>query len=120
MKKLLGLIFCCLFSQLLLAQITTVSKSQSYHQLKTQLTASSIETNFSEQIQQFTFQENKKNTFNVMQKEQQQMPAAYAYKDLAFFCKIEVKLEQAVKLPIKFRLGSVDYVDYLEGKRTSY
>jgi len=48
------------------------------------------------------------------------MPAAYAYKDLAFFCKIEVQLEKAVKLPVKFRLGSVDYVDYLEGKRNSY
>lgn len=120
MKKLSGLIFCCLLSQLLLAQITTINNSQSYHQLKTQLTAQSIETNFSEQIQQFTFQESQKNVFNLMQKEQQQMPAAYAYKDLAFFCKIEVQLEKAVKLPIKFRLGSVDYVDYLEGKRASY
>jgi len=120
MKKLSGLIFCCLLTQLLLAQITTANKLQSYHQLKTQLRAQSIETNFSEQIQQFTFQESRKNVFNLMQKEQQQMPAAYAYKDLAFFCKIEVKLEKAVKLPIKFRLGSVDYVDYLEGKRASY
>ena len=42
--------------------------------------------------------------------------SCYAYKDLAFFCKIEVQLENAVKFPVKFRLGSVDYVDYLEGK----
>ena len=41
---------------------------------------------------------------------------AYDYNDLAFFCKIEVKLEKALKLPVKFRLGSVQYVDYLEGK----
>ena len=40
----------------------------------------------------------------------------YSYDDLAFFCKIEVQLENAVKFPVKFRLGSVDYVDYLEGK----
>lgn len=40
----------------------------------------------------------------------------YSYEDLAFFCKIEVQLENAVKFPVKFRLGSVDYVDYLEGK----
>lgn len=120
MKKLFGICLACFFSQVLMAQITLAATTQSYHQLKTQLTALSIETNFSEQIQQFTFQETRKNTFNLMQKEQQQMPAAYAYKDLAFFCKIEVQLEKAMKLPIKFRLGSVDYVDYLEGKRASY
>lgn len=36
---------------------------------------------------------------------------------LAFFCRVEVKIDQAAKLPVRFRLGSVDYVDYLEGKR---
>lgn len=45
------------------------------------------------------------------------VPILYSYHELAFFCKIEVKLEKAVKLPIKFRLGDVDYVDRLEGKR---
>lgn len=41
---------------------------------------------------------------------------AYRYCDLAFFCKIEVQLEKKTKFPVKFRLGTVDYVDYLEGK----
>ncbi len=50
----------------------------------------------------------------------QAMPLVYAYKDLALFCKLEVQLEKVVKLPVKFRLGSVDYVDWLEGKRDSY
>jgi len=45
------------------------------------------------------------------------IPNFYSYDELAFFCKIEVKLEKAVKLPIKFRLGDVEYVDRLEGKR---
>ncbi|MEM8585200.1 MAG: hypothetical protein AAGF87_13060 [Bacteroidota bacterium] len=36
---------------------------------------------------------------------------------LAFFCRIELHLEKAANIPIKFRLGSVDYVDRLEGKR---
>lgn len=45
------------------------------------------------------------------------VPIIYSYHELAFFCKVEVKLEKAVKLPIKFRLGDVDYVDWLEGKR---
>lgn len=45
------------------------------------------------------------------------IPNYYDYNKLAFFCKVEVKLEKAVKLPIKFRLGEVEYVDRLEGKR---
>lgn len=50
----------------------------------------------------------------------QQIPLVYAYKHLALFCKLEVKLEQTVQMPIKVRLGSVDYVDWLEGKRDRY
>lgn len=41
---------------------------------------------------------------------------AWSYEDLAFFCKIEVKLEKAVKMPIKFRLGEVQEVERMEGK----
>ncbi len=40
----------------------------------------------------------------------------YCYDKLAFFCKLEVKMEQQFHTPIKFRLGSVDYVDWLEKK----
>lgn len=43
-------------------------------------------------------------------------PKIYNYHNLAFFCKVEVKLEKATKFPVKFRLGDVDYVDQLEGK----
>ncbi|PHI19828.1 hypothetical protein CEQ90_10570 [Lewinellaceae bacterium SD302] len=39
---------------------------------------------------------------------------------LAFFCRVEVKIDEAVGTPFRFRLGSVDYVDYLEGKRRNY
>jgi hypothetical protein len=45
------------------------------------------------------------------------IPNLHTYEHLPFFCKVEVKLEQAAKFPIKFRLGDVPYVDYLEGKR---
>ncbi|MBI5916396.1 MAG: hypothetical protein HY842_13550 [Bacteroidetes bacterium] len=44
------------------------------------------------------------------------LPAAWCYHDLAFFCKLEVKMEKAVRFPVKFRLGDVEYVDRLEGK----
>jgi hypothetical protein len=43
-------------------------------------------------------------------------PVVYDFHALAFFCKMEVKLEKAVSFPIKFRLGDVQYVDRMEGK----
>ena len=102
-----------------MAQMSVNVQTKNYQALQTQLVQAPQDINFTQQIQHFTFQETKKDYFNPLSN-QQQMPAAYAYKDLAFFCKIEVQLEKAVKLPVKFRLGSVDYVDYLEGKRNSY
>ena len=48
------------------------------------------------------------------------LPEVYDYDHLGFFCKWEVKLQQATRWPVKFRLGDVDYVDWLEGKRDSY
>ena len=35
---------------------------------------------------------------------------------LGFFCKQEIKLEKITKIPFKFRLGSVESCDRLEGK----
>ncbi len=43
-------------------------------------------------------------------------PKAYNYHLLGAFCKIDVQLEKMVKMPVKFRLGTVNYVDKLEGK----
>jgi hypothetical protein len=44
------------------------------------------------------------------------IPLAYSYRDLAPFCKVEVKIEKALKKSFKFRLGTLDYVNYLEQK----
>ena len=33
-----------------------------------------------------------------------------------FFCKIELQIEKAAKIPFKFRIGDIRYVDYLENK----
>lgn len=44
------------------------------------------------------------------------IPSAFCYKDLGFFCKIELKLDKIIVTPIRFRLGSLDYTNSLEGK----
>lgn len=48
------------------------------------------------------------------------VPSCYDYHQLAFFCKLEVRIEKKVSIPFRFRLGSVDYVDYLEGKHFNW
>lgn len=40
----------------------------------------------------------------------------FSPKDLAFFCRIEWRLEKAARFPIRIRLGEVQYVDQLESK----
>lgn len=40
-------------------------------------------------------------------------------KNLGFFCKQELKFEAATGIPFKFRLGSVQYCDWMEGKQQS-
>lgn len=33
-----------------------------------------------------------------------------------FFCKKELQLEKTIRMPVRFRLGSLEYCDYLENK----
>ena len=44
------------------------------------------------------------------------IPSAYKYDELGIFCKWEVQMEKAAKIPVKFRLGEVQYVERMEGK----
>jgi hypothetical protein len=43
----------------------------------------------------------------------------YYSSNLPFFCKQELQIQKLTKVPIKFRIGSVEEVDRLEGKHTS-
>lgn len=45
------------------------------------------------------------------------VPANFYVKNLGFFCQKELKLEAATKIPFRFRLGSLNYCDRMEGKR---
>jgi hypothetical protein len=38
-------------------------------------------------------------------------------KNLAFFCRQEWKLEKALKVPFRFRVGSLEQCNLLEGKK---
>jgi hypothetical protein len=44
------------------------------------------------------------------------LPQNFYNRHLSFFCKKEVQLQKLTSLPIYFRVGSKDYVDYLEKK----
>jgi hypothetical protein len=47
------------------------------------------------------------------------IPANFYCTQLGFFCRKEWKLESVTKVPFRFRLGSVSYNDWLEGKKNA-
>jgi hypothetical protein len=48
------------------------------------------------------------------------LPYDYYSNHLGFFCKKELQVEKITKLPIRIRLGGLDYVNNLEGKGTGF
>ncbi len=48
------------------------------------------------------------------------VPANFSLKNLSFFCRQEKRWENLTGVPFKFRLGSVQYVDWLEQKPNNW
>lgn len=44
------------------------------------------------------------------------LPKDFCSTTLPFFCRKEVQIEKFTKIPFRFRLGSLDYCNKLEGK----
>lgn len=48
------------------------------------------------------------------------LPSNHYSSNVGFFCKKELQLQNAIKIPIRFRLGSVAYCDAMEGKNNMH
>jgi hypothetical protein len=48
------------------------------------------------------------------------LPPNFYSLNLGFFCRKDLQVENAIKVPLHFRLGSVAYCDALEGKNNSH
>jgi hypothetical protein len=55
-------------------------------------------------------------TAGLLSREDMAIPANRVVTQFGFFCKRELELEKTIHLPLRFRLGSLEYCNKLEGK----
>ncbi len=48
------------------------------------------------------------------------LPASFYSANLGFICKKELQLDKVIAVPLRFRLGSLAYVNYMEQKPNAY
>jgi hypothetical protein len=56
------------------------------------------------------------NNIDITAPAKQFLPADFYITQIGFFCKQEIKFEKLTKVPFRFRLGSVEECDRMEGK----
>ncbi len=54
--------------------------------------------------------------FSLFNKMSVLLPESFYARSLGYFCRQELKLEKLTSVPLRFRLGSLDYVNRIEGK----
>ena len=57
--------------------------------------------------------------YSFHQKASPAIPSGFAVTQLGFFCKKELHFEQVTKIPLRFRLGSINFCNRMEGKINS-
>ncbi len=121
MKRTFHLFLFLSFANVLLAQVGLQVKSTQFekdNQLNLEKRNESVKIFFTKKyntqvpvdLKKYFLAENVEiNSSNIFAKKN-------AIQELAFFCKIEVQLENSSNLPVRFRLGEVQAVDKKEGK----
>jgi len=107
-NKICGIILFLLFSCLFSSGQNTLSYSLNYKTffLKNKLKADTS-FHFNSAASSFADIENVKSPVS----------ANFSTCNYGFFCREELKLEKSIKLPVRFRLGSLEQCNYYEGKK---